>query len=104
MSLFRKFDFGNKTLSHSGNYTEIILDEVSLEGLDGITFEALLLRLGQLKGFQISFDFNQMSSKEFLFQVLRHKLSSQTKKDFDENSESLRGKQTYNLLVITYKS
>ena len=99
MSLFRKFDFVNKTLSHNGNYTEIILDEVSLEGLDGITFEALLLRLSQLKGFQISFDYIQVSSKEFLFQVLRHKLSSQPKNDFDENSESLRGKTNSFILI-----
>jgi len=101
MSVFRKFDFGSKTLSQNGNYTEIIMDEVSLEGLDGVTFDALLVRLQQLKGFQISFD--QMSSKEFLFQVLRHKLSSQSKKDYNENSESIRGKKLFYFSILWKK-
>ena len=49
MSIFRKFNNAHKTSILNGNYCNAILEEVSLEGLDGITFEALLQRLSHLQ-------------------------------------------------------
>ena len=89
MSFFRKFDCSSKNLSGNGNYVDIVLDEVCLEGLDGITFDSLLIRLKLLKEFLISSE--EQSGKEFIFQVLRHKLNFLSKKEYDENSDSIRG-------------
>ena len=89
MSLFRKFDSANKRPSSNGNYCSSIFEEVALEGLDGITFDALIIRLGQLKSFQFSFE--EGSTKEFLFQVLRQKISRVPKKDYDENTDTIKG-------------
>jgi hypothetical protein len=89
MSLFRKFDFNSKAVSHNGNYAEILSEEIALEGLDGITFDALLLRLNQARLFQTTLDPN--SCKDFIFQVLRRLLSIVPKKDYDESNEAIRG-------------
>ena len=89
MSFFRKFDCSSKNLSGNGNYVDNVLDEVCLEGLDGITFDSLLIRLKLLKEFLISSE--EQSGKEFIFQVLRHKLNFLSKKEYDENSDSIRG-------------
>ena len=89
MSFFKRYDCVSKTFSHNGNYVEVILDEVCLEGLDGITFEALLIRMTHLKDFHISFQND--SAQDFLFQVLRHKLNCQETTEYDEKSHNLRG-------------
>ena len=89
MSLFRKFNSLSKSVSHNGNFCHVILEEVALEGLDGITFEDLVIRLGQVKDFFLTFDGD--SSKEFLFQAVRGLLSSVPKNEYDQNSETLRG-------------
>ena len=89
MSLFRKYDNATKTPSNNGNFCGSIFEEVAFEGLDGITFDALIIRLGQLKSIQFSFE--EASTREFLFQVLRQKISQVPKKDYDENTDSIKG-------------
>ena len=89
MSFFKRYDCVSKTFSHNGNYVQAILDEICLEGLDGITFDALLIRLTHLKDFHISFQTD--SAQDFLFQILRHNLNCQEMKEYDESSNTLRG-------------
>lgn len=54
--------------SHSLDYTATILDEIALEGLDGITLQALWVRLGACPYFPILID---ADSQKFIWEIVK---------------------------------
>jgi len=96
MPCFRKINTGGKSMFHNGNYPKVILDEIALEGLDGITVDALVMRLAQRK--DLNFSFDEPNGKEFIFQIVKAKIKSQSE---NEQTETIQGKSIFTETVIS---
>lgn len=70
MRNFLKFDPCNKVFCSNGSFQDVILEEIALEGLDGITFDGLIIRLQHRKDLSLSLEAE--GEKNFIFLVLKN--------------------------------